>query len=84
MLHCRPHIRYVATPGNAMCKFADDTYLIVPACNVDSCVSEIEGIEACAWLRATENGNQHALRAHVVRGNYKAVHVSCIITDIFQ
>ena len=39
----------VATRGNAMCKFADDTYLIVPACNVDSRVSEFEGIEA--WAR---------------------------------
>jgi len=38
----------VTTPGKAMCKFAGDTYryLIVPACNVHSRVSEIEGIEA--------------------------------------
>ena len=39
----------VATSGNAMCKFADDTYLIIPARNVDSRESEIEGIEA--WAR---------------------------------
>ena len=39
----------VATPGNVMCKFADDTYLIVSACNVDSRETEIEGIEAWAW-----------------------------------
>jgi len=39
----------VATPGNEMCKFADDTYLIVPARNVASRVSEIDGIEA--WAR---------------------------------
>jgi len=36
-------------PGQRMCKFADDTYLIIPACNVHSRVSEIEGIEA--WAR---------------------------------
>jgi len=35
----------VASPGNAMCKFADDTYLIVSACNVDSRLLEFEGIE---------------------------------------
>ena len=28
------------TPDNSMVKFADDTYLIVPAANVQSCTDE--------------------------------------------
>jgi len=32
---------HAATPGNSMDKYADDTYLIIPACNADSCASEI-------------------------------------------
>jgi len=39
----------VAIPGNAMCKFADDTYLIVPECNEYSHMSEMEGIEV--WVQ---------------------------------
>jgi len=40
----------VTTPENKMCKFAGDTYIIVPVCNAESCVSEIGGIET--WARA--------------------------------
>jgi hypothetical protein len=37
------------TRGNQLCKFADDTYLIIPAINVDSRTAEVENIEA--WAR---------------------------------
>ena len=33
------------TPGNQMVKFADDTYLIIPASNNDSCSREINHVE---------------------------------------
>ena len=33
------------TPGNQLCKFADDTYLVIPASNVDSRATEIDNIE---------------------------------------
>jgi len=37
------------TPGNEMCKFADDTYPIMPASNIDSHMSKIGNIEA--WVQ---------------------------------
>jgi hypothetical protein len=37
------------TPGNELCKFADDTYLVVPASNVDSRSAEVDNIET--WAR---------------------------------
>ena len=37
------------TPGNIMVKYADDTYLVIPACNSDSGEREINNIEA--WSR---------------------------------
>jgi len=36
-------------PSNQLCKFADDTYLIVPASNIDSRTAEIVNIET--WAR---------------------------------
>ena len=36
------------TPGNAMCKYADDTYLAVPAFNAGSCSTEIVNVERWA------------------------------------
>jgi hypothetical protein len=38
-----------STPGNEMCKFADDTYLIIPANNEDSRSAEIDNVED--WAR---------------------------------
>ena len=38
------------TPGNQLCKFADDTYLVVPASGVDSRTAEVNNIET--WARA--------------------------------
>jgi hypothetical protein len=37
------------TPGNQLCKFADDTYLVVPASNVGSRSAEMDNIET--WAR---------------------------------
>jgi len=38
------------TPGNEMCKYADDTYIIIPASNTDSRAAELRNVEtwACA------------------------------------
>jgi len=38
------------TLGNVLCKYADDTYLVIPASNVDSRTREIENIRS--WLCA--------------------------------
>ena len=35
------------TPGNGMCKYADDTYLIIPASNADSRAAELDNVETC-------------------------------------
>jgi len=37
------------TPENLLCKFADDTYLVIPASNVDSRSVEVDNIET--WAR---------------------------------
>jgi hypothetical protein len=37
-----------STPGNKLCKFADDTYLIVPASNFESWSAEMNNIEMWA------------------------------------
>jgi len=36
------------TPGNSLCKFADDTYLIIPASNLTSRQAEINNIQTWA------------------------------------
>ena len=36
------------TPGNLLCKYADDTYVIVPAANIQSRTAEIASIEQWA------------------------------------
>ena len=36
------------TPDNAMCKYADDSYHIVPASNAESCPAEIANVESWA------------------------------------
>ena len=38
----------VRTLGNKLCKFADDTYLIIPADNADSRSAEIDNIKTWA------------------------------------
>ena len=39
---------HTVTPGNAMVKYADDTYLIVPASNAQSAADEIKNVETWA------------------------------------
>ena len=39
------------TPGNQLCKFANDTYLVIPTTNVDSRATEIDNIETWAVAR---------------------------------
>ena len=39
---------YSITPGNFISKYADDTYVIIPATNVKSCSAEISNIETWA------------------------------------
>jgi len=41
-------LRYYTTPGNSLCKYADDTYLIIPECNADSRAVEPQNIETWA------------------------------------
>jgi len=41
----------VITPGNSWCKYADDTYLIIPSANEDSRIAELENVEQ--WLRSS-------------------------------
>ena len=40
----------VVTPGNSLMKYADDTYMVIPACNVDSREKEISNVDM--WSRA--------------------------------
>ena len=51
------------TPGNQLCKFADDTYLIVPASGVDSRTAEVNNIET--WAR-TNNLTLNRLKTHEI------------------
>ena len=39
---------HTVTPGNSLMKYADDTYLVIPVCNVDSRDKEIANIDAWA------------------------------------
>ena len=36
------------TPGNRFCKYADDTYLVIPASNINSRTDEIDSIRTWA------------------------------------
>jgi len=49
------------TPGNTLCKYADDTYIIIPAANVHSRAAELANVEA--WARSN---NLHLNRAKCV------------------
>jgi gmma-aminobutyric acid receptor subunit gamma/cGMP-dependent protein kinase 2 len=40
---------HTVTPGNTMDKYADDTYLVIPAANIQSCADEIQNVEN--WAR---------------------------------
>ena len=36
---------HTVTPGNSLVKYADDTYLVIPACNVDTRDIEIANVD---------------------------------------
>jgi hypothetical protein len=38
------------TQGNHICKYADDTYLVIPASNVGSCAAELDNVDKWAKL----------------------------------
>jgi len=40
----------VVTPGNSLIKYVDDTYLVIPACNVDSRDIKVSNVNE--WSRA--------------------------------
>jgi len=48
----------VVTPGNSLMKYADDTYLVIPACNVDSRDKETSNVDE--WSRANNLTLNHA------------------------
>jgi hypothetical protein len=52
------------TPGNSMVKFADDTYLVVPADNVTSCADEITHVEC--WAMASNLSLNRTKSAEIV------------------
>jgi hypothetical protein len=37
-----------STPGNELCKYADDTYIVIPASNADTRLSELSNVEQWA------------------------------------
>jgi len=39
-----------ATPGNRIHKYADDTYILVPASNTQSRIAELDHVEECAQI----------------------------------
>jgi len=38
----------VVHAGNVLCKYADDTYIIIPSCNVDTRMVELDNVERWA------------------------------------
>ena len=38
----------VVHAGNVLCKYADDTYIIIPSCNVDTRMLELDNVERWA------------------------------------
>jgi len=41
---------HTVTPGNSLVKYADDTYLVIPACNVDTRDIEVANVDT--WSQA--------------------------------
>jgi len=57
----------VVTPGNSLIKYADDTYRVIPACNVDSRDKEISTVEE--WSRANNLTLDQAKSVEVIFRN---------------
>jgi len=47
-----------------MCKYADDTYLIVPSCNADTCSAKLSNVET--WARVNNLKLNHTKSGEVV------------------
>ena len=60
----------VVTSGNSLMKYADDTYLVIPACNVDSRDKKISNVDV--WSRANNLTLNQAKSVEVIlRDNRK-------------
>ena len=60
----------VVTPDNSLMKYSDDTYLLIPACNVDSREKEISNVDV--WSRANNLTLNQAKSVEVIfRDNRK-------------
>jgi len=76
----------LVTPSNEMCKFADDTYLIVSACNIDCHMSETENTEVWArknnltlnWKKSPEIVFRDYRRKHLVSPPPPTVAIECV------
>ena len=51
-------------PGNRIAKYADDTYLIIPACNVQSRANELNNVEA--WAKVNNLRLNHHKSVEIV------------------
>jgi len=61
---------HTVTPGNSLVKYADDTYLVIPACNVDTRDIEIANVDT--WSQANNLKLNQAKNAEIVfRDNWK-------------
>ena len=61
---------HTVTPGNSLVKYADDTYLVIPACNVDTRDIEIANVDT--WSRANNLKLNRAKSTEIVfRDNRK-------------
>jgi len=60
------------TPGNSLCKYADDTYIIIPAVNVHSRVAELDNVEA--WSRLNNLQLNHKKCVEIVFATNRTRH----------
>jgi len=76
----------VLTPGNELCKFVDDAYLIILATYVESCSAEFDHVELwhsgttlkLNWKKSTEIICVDTRRKHVVAASPPMPGISCV------
>ena len=56
------------TPGNRIAKYADDTYLIIPACNFHSRANELDNVDAWAKVNNLRLNRHKSLEIVVTDG----------------
>jgi len=61
---------HTVTPGNSLVKYADDTYLVIPACNVDTRDIEIANVDTSSQANNLKL-NQAKNAEIVLRDNWK-------------